>query len=324
MLFGLIRHTLASKLIVHGALLCLATAILLRGTADAARLRPVNLAPGVYVIYGSGGEPSAQNGAWIANSGFIVADNGVVVIDSGGSYIHGRAIIAAIARVTPKPIRLAVLTHPFQQVVFGAAAFKERGIALLAHRETATLIGARCGDCLTRLRAAVGARALRGTKVVVPTEVIDRSLRLTFGDRPIDILHLGWGATPGDLVVLDRTSGVAFAGNLVLNARIPDTHDIRTVQDWLTALRKLEQLAPSRIVPSHGSALSAEHAARTGEYLLELEQEVREHYEQGASLTQALDRSTMPAYKDWDMYPIGHRQNAHRFYLRLEREELLR
>ena len=46
----------------------------------------------------------------------MVGPRDVVVIESGVSFRHGEEIIAAVGRITRKPIRLAVITRPSQGV----------------------------------------------------------------------------------------------------------------------------------------------------------------------------------------------------------------
>ena len=85
----------------------------------------------MYAFIGNGAEPAAANRGFSGNSGFVVGSEGVVVIDTGISYRHGRRILDAIARVTGKPVQLAINTHATQEFIFGNAAFAERGIPIL-------------------------------------------------------------------------------------------------------------------------------------------------------------------------------------------------
>ena len=79
--------------------------------APAAALEPVAVAVDVYVFPGEDGEAAPDNGGRIGNAGFIVGSSGVVVIDTGVSYLHGREMLAGIARVTPLPVRLVIILH---------------------------------------------------------------------------------------------------------------------------------------------------------------------------------------------------------------------
>lgn len=286
----------------------------------AAPLEPVEVGEGVYAFLGESGEPTVENEGNIGNSGFIVGADGVVVVDTGISYRHGQAILQAIARVTPKPVRLVIITHAVQEFLFGNAAFAERGIPLLAHASSAELMHSRCEHCLANLNQLLGSELMAGSRVVLPTRTVDSSTALTVAGRELDLLHYGWAATPGDLAVYDRASGVLFAGGLVSARRIPEVRDGK-LAGWLAALDQLETLGARRVVPGHGPVSSPAVFAQTRTYLRALDARVHEMYDAGASLLEAVDMVDLPQYRDWDMYPVTHRKNAHQRYLELELEE---
>jgi len=62
----------------------------------------------------------------------------------------------------------------------------------------------------------------------------------------------------------------------------------------------------------------------TAEYLRALDAQVQSLYQRGATLTQTVDNVALPAYENWDLYPMLHRQNALHRFLQLETEELSR
>jgi glyoxylase-like metal-dependent hydrolase (beta-lactamase superfamily II) len=286
----------------------------------AAALEPLEVGAGVYAFLGGSGEPTVENEGNVGNSGFIIGADGVVVVDTGISYRHGQAMLQAIARVTPKPVQLVIVTHAVQEFLFGNAAFAERGIPLLAHAKSAELMRSRCEHCLANLNQLLGSELMAGSRVVLPTRTVEGSTQLTIAGRELELLHYGWAATPGDLAVYDRTSGVLFAGGLVSARRIPELRDGK-LAGWLAALDRLETSATRWVVPGHGPVSTPAVFAQTRSYLRALDARVREVYDAGASLLEAVDMVDLPQYRDWDMYPVTHRKNAHQRYLELELEE---
>ena len=283
-------------------------------------LHAEKVADGVYAFIGDTGEISAANRGFVGNSGFIVGASGVVVIDSGTSYRHGRRMLEAIARVTDKPVELVIVTHAVQEFLFGNAAFAERGIALLAHRETAKLMRARCEHCLENLKPVLG-EELEGTRLVPPQREIDATTTIDAGGRRLELIYLGWASTPGDLAVLDVESGVLFAGGMISIGRIPDIRDC-DFEGWQRALRQLEGFKPARIVPGHGPISGPEAIAGTAAYLDALDQVVKALYAESSSLMESVEKATLPAYRDWSLYATTHRQNALHRYLQLELQDL--
>jgi glyoxylase-like metal-dependent hydrolase (beta-lactamase superfamily II) len=285
------------------------------------RLEPVPVADGVYAFVGDLGAIGPDNGGEVGNSGFIVGSSGVIVVDTGVSYRHGLAMTAAIRRITDKPVQLVIITHAVQEFLFGSAAFAELGVPLLTHAKSVELMRSRCDRCLENLRSTFGADALTGTRLVIPTQTIARSTTLDVGGRTLDLLYFGWASTPGDLAVLDRRSGVLFAGGLVAVGRIPELRD-GNLDGWLEALNRLSQAPVQVIVPGHGAPGGADEIEATASYLRDLDAQVRRLFSDGASLMEALDSADLPSYASWSLYPGLHRENVLHRYLQLELEEL--
>jgi glyoxylase-like metal-dependent hydrolase (beta-lactamase superfamily II) len=283
-------------------------------------LKAEKVADGVYAFIGEAGEISAANRGFVGNSGFVVGSTGVVVIDTGPSYRHGRRILEAIARVTDKPVELVIITHAVQEFLFGNAAFAERGIPILAHPETTKLMKARCDHCLENLKPVLGAE-LEGTRLVLPQREANATTTIEAGGRPLKLIYPGWASTPGDLAVFDPDSGVLFAGGMVSVGRIPDIRD-SDFEGWLRALRELQALGAKRVVPGHGAVSGPAAIASTAAYLDALDQVVKGLYAESSSLMESVEKATLPAYRDWSLYPTTHRQNALHRYLQLELQDL--
>ena len=178
-------------------------------TLPVEKLEPVRVAADVYALLGSGGEITPDNGGRTANVAFIVGPRGVVVVNTGISYAQGEAIIAAVQSVSNRPILLAILTHPGQEAIFGAAAFQARGIPVLAQRSGAELIAARCATCLRNLRATLGEEAMAGTRVVLPDRLIVGDETLELIGRPLRLIAPPWSSAPGALAVFDEMTADA-------------------------------------------------------------------------------------------------------------------
>lgn len=303
---------------------CLVFCLLaLWATTQAAALEPLKVAPGVYAFIGDTGEISPANGGFAGNSGFLVGPTGVVVIDSGASSQQGERMIEAIGRVSRQPIVLVIITHAIEEFLFGNAAFRDRGIALLTHSRSAALMTERCEHCLQNLRLILGERAMAGTRLVIPERLVDGSLSLEAGGRRLELIHLGWASTPGDLGVLDVDSGVLFAGGLASVGRIPPVRDAH-LDTWLLALEALRARPFTQWVPGHGPVSPPQRLEDTSRYLRDLDVLVRGLYDGGASLLEAVDRAPLPAYVQWAQYLPLHRQNVLHRYLQLEGDELAR
>jgi glyoxylase-like metal-dependent hydrolase (beta-lactamase superfamily II) len=301
------------------ATMLLACATLARAAAGDIPV-PQQIAPGVYAMFGDGDAVAPVNRGIVANTGFIVGKSGVTVVDTGSSYRYGRAMIDAIRAVTPLPVELVIITHQAPEFVFGASAFRDRDVPILAHRRAAELIRERCAICLKNLQRTLGDEEMSGSRVTVPDRTVDGSARIESGGRELQLLHFGPASTPGDLAVLDTATGVVFAGGLVNVGRIPELRN-EQIPGWLAALDKLRAMEPHVVVPGFGPLVKKGDGIRqTATYLRELDAAVRRAYASGTGLTDAMHTVQLKDFRHYKLYAIAQPQNVQRLYLQLEKQ----
>jgi glyoxylase-like metal-dependent hydrolase (beta-lactamase superfamily II) len=307
---------MTARALMASLLLC---ASMLAHAALSGMPTPRQIAPGVYVFVGSGDAVAPENHGIVANNGFIVGTDGVTVIDTGASYRYGRAMIEAIRKVTPLPVKLVIITHQAPEFVFGAGAFRDQGVPILAHERAAQLIRERCSICLANLRKTLGEDEMAGSRVTVPDRTVSGTTEIESGGRTLQLLHFGPASTPGDLAVLDTQTRVLFAGGLVSNGRLPELRN-EQISGWLLALEHLRALDLNTVVPGFGTPLHGEGIMQTGTYLRELNASVDRAYKNGQSLTDAMHDVQLPAFRGYKIYSIAQPQNVQRIYLQLEKQ----
>ncbi len=91
---------------------------------------------------------------------------------------------------------------------------------------------------------------MRGTEVVLPNETLEPGV-LEIGDRRLHLLQL-LGHTGADLAVLDESSGVLFAGDILFHQRALTTPNSPGLEVWLADLDRLEATPWKLLVPGHG------------------------------------------------------------------------
>jgi glyoxylase-like metal-dependent hydrolase (beta-lactamase superfamily II) len=242
-------------------------------------------------------------------------------VNTGSSNAHGTALLAAVARLTDRPVALAIDTQASPDQVLGNSAFTVRGIPVLAHRDTDSFMRQHCDACIADVKSRADNDALDATRVAWPTRLIDGSQTLTAGGRPIRILYFGLTKQPGSVAVLDVESNVLFTGDMASFGVVPQTQ-LGEPLNWIDALRELQALAPSIVVPGHGPPGPAARLAQMRDYLQSLSDQTRAAYLRGDGLMETVDKLQLAPFRGWALYDVYHRRNVHFAYLQIEEQDL--
>lgn len=252
-------------------------------------LKPRQIAEGTWLLEGSTDNFAKTNGGNIVNTGFIVTDAGVVVIDTGPSKRYGEAFRQAIAATTDKPVIRVLLTHHHPDHALGNQAFTDVPIGALAGT---TQLLRQQGDAMAENMYRLVGDWMRGTEVVLPTQAVEPG-RLTVGNHSLRLLQLA-GHTGADLAILDETTGVLFAGDLVFYERALTTPNSPGLEVWLKDLDTLQALPWKLIVPGHGPLASDSRPfAQMRDYLGWLDQLMRDGAARGDDMAEMI-RSPIP------------------------------
>jgi len=271
-----------------------------QGDLEEKRVSFTELAPGAYA-YTAEGDP---------NSGIVVGDASVLVVDAQATPAMAADVIARIRSVTDKPIEHLVLSHYHAVRVLGASAYGARNV--IASRATRELIVERGQqDYESELgrfpRLFRGAASIPG--LTWPNVVFEHALTLYLGRREVQILHLGRGHTKGDTVVWLPAERVLFSGDLVEYGATPYTGDAYH-EDWPGTLDRLLALAPEKLVPGRGDALTSATASRdaiegTRAFLTRMYALVKAKKRAGGSLAECYREayaSLAPEYGRWVIF----------------------
>ena len=252
-------------------------------------LKPRQIAEGTWLLEGSTDNFAKANGGNIVNTAFIVTEAGVVVIDSGPSRRYGQALRQAFAAIPDKPVVQVLLTHHHPDHVLGNQAFSDVSIGALAG--TTDLLRQQ-GDAMAENMYRLVGDWMRGTEVVLPNQVLVPG-PLKVGNHSLRLLALA-GHTGADLAILDETTGVLFAGDLVFYERALTTPNSPGLEVWLKDLDTLQSLSWKQIVPGHGPVASdARPFLQMRDYLSWLDQLMRDGAARGDDMAEMI-RSAIP------------------------------
>jgi len=200
----------------------------------------------VYLLVGAGGNIAVQTG-----------DDGVLVVDTGLAQ-HADKVLAAIRKLSDKPIRYIISTHFHSDHTGGNEVIGKAGVTTQGN--PTTIIAHE--NVLTRMSAPLGkpgatAPAFWPTDTYVPEEK-----DIFFNHEPVMIYHDAAAHTDGDSIVLFRRSDVLVSGDIFSMTSYPviDQASGGSIQGVLNGLNRLldlavpehEQEGGTYVIPGHG------------------------------------------------------------------------
>jgi len=254
------------------------------------------LAPGVWAAVTL---PGSHAGG---NTGFVVGADAVAVIDTFQTPAAAEALLAAIRKTTPLPVRYVIDTHYHLDHVAGNNVFARAGAVVMAQENVRTWERSEnlkfFGDKITpEQKQMVGSLGL-------PALVYRDGVQLDLGGRTL-LVQVMPGHTGGDSVVIVPDAAVVFTGDLFWDHTLPNLIDADTAQQIATNDAFLKDYPKATFVPGHGEVGHADEVHAFRDYLAALRQAVAEARKAGKSgqgLTDAVLPGLKHHYGDWDYF----------------------
>jgi cyclase len=256
------RHTLAVAAALCAAIFVIARdveverlfAAQISSAVTPDRLEVLEVRPDVFMIAGAGGNIAVQ-----------VGDDGVVAVDAG-SAAGAPALVAAIKRITPKPIRYVIDTGPDVDHVGGNEVLSNAGDMFFPGTRVA---GPRPDPTrsVAMIIAAEGVqRHMSSFTAGLPTDSFHYARKYLYvNGEAIEVLHQPAAHTDSDVFAFFRRSDVVVAGDVLDTRRFPviDLERGGSIDGEIAALNRLAELAvPSvpvvtreagtLVIPGHG------------------------------------------------------------------------
>jgi len=254
-------------------------------------LEILEVRPSFFVIAGGG-----------ANVGVQVGDDGVVVVDAG-SAASAPAVLAAIKRISSKPIRYVIDTGPDADHVGGNEALSKAGEKLFGGGAP------NAADSVAPILAAQGVlrHMAKSPAGGWPTEVFHYSRKYMYlNGEAIEVLHQPSAHTDSDVLAFFRRSDVVVAGDVLDTRQFPviDVERGGSIQGEIAALNRLVDLAvPSVpvvtreagtiVVPGHGHLCDQYDVVEYRDMVTIIRDRVRDLIKAGRSLTEV--KAAQPA-----------------------------
>ena len=201
-------------------------------------IKAQELAPGVAVLFGAGG-----------NIGVSYGDDGTVLIDDQFAPLTGK-IQSAVASLGAQPVKFLINTHWHFDHSGGNENLGKAGAIIMAHDNV-------------RVRMAAGATVAGNVvppaaKVALPVITYAEGLKLHLNGEEVRVIHMPAGHTDGDSIIHWTKSNVIHMGDLfMLQISFPfvDVGSGGDVRGFVAAADKVLAIAndQTKIIPGHGA-----------------------------------------------------------------------
>jgi cyclase len=205
---------------------------------DTIQVRATQVTRGVYMLTGSGG-----------NMGLSVGDDMPFLVDDQFAPLSAK-IKAAIATVTPKPVRFVFNTHWHFDHTGGNEAFGQDGAIVIAHENARKRLSK--GQLIEALQREIPA----SPRAALPVVTFNDGVSFHINGDSLVAWHLAPAHTDGDAVVFFKKANVVHMGDVFLSAGFPfvDLSSGGSIQGIIAGTaRVLKEIGPdTKIIPGHG------------------------------------------------------------------------
>jgi len=247
----------------------------------------------VYMLVGAGGNITVQAG-----------DEGVLVVDTGESAELTDEIVAAIRRISNKPIRHVINTH-----VHSDHTGANEGIAALG--STVASFGGGGGNITLEGEDETRANGVAHENVLHrmvgedipfgawPTDTYFTATdELFFNGEAIQLFHAPAAHTDGDSILFFRRSDVIVTGDIFVTTQFPfiDTERGGSIQGIIAALNRILDLAipaakqegGTMVIPGHGRLCDEADVLEYRDMLTIIRDRIQSMIDEGMSLRQVI------------------------------------
>jgi glyoxylase-like metal-dependent hydrolase (beta-lactamase superfamily II) len=224
---------------------------------------------------------------------FIVTDDGVIATDPIGQIISEAPQLykAAIASVTPQPVKFVIYSHDHTDHIMGGAVFADTA-QFVSHHLALDKIAAR-NDPTTP----------------VPTITFGEFLSLDLGGKNVGLYYAGRNHSDNSIVLTYPARRLAFAVDFIpVNSlpfrNLPDSY----LGEWIESLAWIENnLDFDMLVPGHGPLGTKATVTQVRQYFLDLMAAISAARAQGLPdnsepMVASVRAALAPAYGSWSSF----------------------
>jgi cyclase len=276
------------------SILTVFAATLLSGSAEAQELGPgfTKIKEGIFVYAAAPANSTCS---------IILTQEGVVLIDSCHNPPDSFTLLAAVKKLTDKPIRFLINTETHNDHTTGHYVFSPPAMIINHQGAGAAMKKSFDPKRIEKLAATSPemAETVKNYKLITPhIEYRDR-MTLHMGDRVLELIYLKNVHSEADTAIWLPNERVLFAASAANVRRILNLRPHVTIPEILASYKLMKSLNPEIVVPGHGPVSTTKIFDEYESFYTLLLKRVQEMASQGKSLDQIKNELKMPEFADW-------------------------
>jgi len=220
-------------------------------------------------------------------------------------------VISFVREVTDKPILYVVNTSYHGDHSYGNYVFPKNS-KIIQHAKTKAFMDNKEAFEADKKFMTQYFGANRGIEDVVARTadiIVEDKQTYDLGNKKVDIMHLGFAQTEGDLFIWVPSDKVFWIGNPVvaMPPGLPWLLDGKH-EEVLSTMKKIRQFLPNdaTVIPGHGISIKPKDIDFTIDYLETLHSEVKNAIDKGMTVEQAQKNITMEKFQGYALWGWVH------------------
>jgi len=240
---------------------------------DKVEMQVIPVASGIYMLVGSGG-----------NLGVSAGDEGVFLVDDQYAPLHPK-IIAAVGKISSKPIRFLVNTHWHWDHTGGNELIGKAGVLIVAHDNVRRRMSTE------QFTEYFNRTSPPSPKAALPVVTFNDTVTFHYNGEEIHAFHVAPAHTDGDSVIHFRRANVVHTGDL-FTATYPfiDLSSGGSINGFIAAADQILKLVnpQTKIIPGHGPLSSPQDLQYHRDMLVTIRDRVLSQLRSGRTVEQVI------------------------------------
>jgi cyclase len=236
-----------------------------------------------------------------SNCGIIMTQEGVVMIDSCHNPPDSHRVLAAIKKLTDKPVRFLIDTETHSDHTFGHYVFSPPAI-VINHKGAGEGMQKAYNPKRVEILKAQSpemADAVKDYKLIPPHIEYKDRMTISLGERTFELIYLKNVHSEADTAIWLPKERVLFASSAANVRTFINLRPFVTIPDVLASYKLMKSLNPEVVVPGHGPVTTTKIFDEYESFYTSLLQRVEDMKRQGKSLDEIKKELKMPEFADW-------------------------